>query len=265
MGYLQNGGDLKMWMTNRSDNWKYRGYLGSVDYKFSALIPEAALEVGVKVFPWFGLCLSAGYLPKKWIATLDVTAPWDTPGNTIKLTESVQARFLPLSLSGLFSLPLSFLDINFQGGVAYYLAQFDYSLTGNVLNPNNAGKLNYRWAYAESFETTNISRFGYHLGLGLEFKLSSHMGLVVETRYRKVKFTDIKGSRHYKSNEIWAGGSSSREESEPDVTWELESSLAPWGGRTYHCEFVKHIEPPARPFVINLDGLFLTAGVKIRL
>ncbi len=264
VGFLKNGGDLKRWMESRSADWKDWGMQGSWSYEFSSLISEPTLEAGIKIISPFSVCLGVGYLPKKWTETYDASSPFEAAGNRTTWTEKIQLDIVPLTFSGLLSFPISIADINIQGGIGYYAAKFKYSMSGTELDPNRLGKPKYQWTFSETFESSRIYKLGYHFDLGLDFNLSSQLSISVDAFYRKVDFTDIKGTKHYKSEQTWVGGSEFIEGSESDVIWILENIPGPAGETRYHLEFWNHYDPPDKPFLFSLDGIFLRAGLKIR-
>lgn len=197
---------------------------------------------------------------------------------------------IPVTCDLYFFIPLGKkAEVFFKGGVAYYWGKLkynesylrDYKYQADYYG--NDDTFRYSWIdnYTEDGNRTyeaKCNQLGYQAGIGLDFKLSSLVSLVVEANYRYVNFKDWSGNG---SESLSWTEESGRSDLETTTTSGDESDS--WAGKIWYYElydsglnkqyqriFLHEEAPEANDWIknvrqaeINLNGFSLRAGIKI--
>ena len=153
-----------------------------------------------------------------------------------------------VSLKLYYDLPLlSWLGLNINGGPAFHLVKYDYSLSYRTTAVS--------YTYSQSAEAAGL---GFYGGLGLTFRINPRTIFFVEAQGRYAKFASLKGSE----KTIFSNP--------PNFVVITETA-----GSVYYIEGDKYpklevfpdeasVGPGVRKAVLNLSGIGLMGGVMIR-
>lgn len=188
---------------------------------------------------WLGIGLGAEYIQGTETSERIFT-------NSVEATMSSEPkmRAIPIKVSLFLTQRLSNnVNLCLHGGAGYYLAEFTYDW--NLGIPGDMDELHY---------DTSANSLGYHGGIGLEFYFNPNVAFVIEGQGRYAKIQGFEGTA------MGVEGSSEEE-------W--EGTLYYVEGTEYPSLLIREDEPTgyrlAREAIIDFSGLFLKAGIKIRL
>jgi len=132
----------------------------------------------VQISPWLGVGLGLGYFQ----GMNESLVNFEPVAANVKTNPKVSA--VPLRLGLNVTLPAGrILNINFHGGLGYYLAKISYDLRAST--PGS-------WFLYNT--EAHASGLGFHGGMGVEFKLSPAISLFLEGQGRYANIGGFRGS-----------------------------------------------------------------------
>jgi len=171
-------------------------------------------------------------------------------------TYKPRLSLIPITLNLHYFLPLSgALSLDVFGGLGYYLARFQYE-----------SRLTTDFFSYEQTKTFNARKnvFGLQGGIGLEFRLNSLLGFILQVEGRMAALSDPRGD--WTEQESWFLGV--RQAGGADGSfWYYEKNDSE---RVYPQVTFSNTEPSDPSFsnirkgTINLSGISAAAGLKIR-
>jgi hypothetical protein len=182
LNYL-SGGELNEGLKGMTDYYaKYFWYFGLTksggEYNPVRMGMNFGGDFIIQITPAIGIGLGAAYLQGKSESTVTFTPV------AAEVKAAPKASAIPLRLGIYLTLPAGpIVNINFHGGLGYYLAKMSYS---------------FRTSAAGDWEQYNVKAdatgLGYHGGIGFEFKLSRAISLFLEGQGRSARIGGFKGS-----------------------------------------------------------------------
>jgi opacity protein-like surface antigen len=197
-------------------------------------------------------------------------------------THSYTLKAIPILLNLYYFIPLGKkTSISLNLGTGYYFGSYKHSSDfdgSSEYKEESWYYLDYLYDYSYTGvreDTTNATTFGFHGGIGIDFNLTSHIGIIIEARGRIVNFKDWEGDYFYE--ESWEEFEwletyeriffdlGSEQEKETGKLW-----LISFTDRTTDSDyktinvFDEEPEISLRQAEINLNGITLRAGIKIR-
>jgi opacity protein-like surface antigen len=199
-------------------------------------------DVVVKINKTMGVGISVGLIGASRKSISEFSSPTDN-GN---FSHTVEASAVPLRLSFFYDLPsVSRINVYLTAGAGYYLAKARYEQTQEF---NGATETTEEY-------TASAGGPGFHGGLGLEYALSSKLGLVVELTGRFASIGGFDGEAG-----AWSG--------ESGTLWYFDMA-SPTG--TYPLIYLSGTKPSSPVFSgvreakISFTGFSFTAGFFVRL
>jgi hypothetical protein len=243
MNYLSMG-DINTGIKGISDEWSAfaASQGGYVQGEAKPLHFSYDLEgtIIIDLTPKIGIGFGIGYI--EGTRTSEITFSGSFKGS---LTNKLKIRAIPFRLGVFYTLPMrERINVVFNAGVGVYLAQCDYDrlpLSADLIGP---------WVvHLES----SSEGFGFHGGVGFEFKIASNLSFVFEGQGRYVKIGGF-------------GGTNS-------------GMIRPFGGTLYYYEETtatgtypmidifenKPSYPNSREAKVDFSGITFLAGIKINL
>ena len=218
--------------------------LGNIQWtKYSRFVGG---EFIAKISRRFGLSIGMGYILK---TTKDHVELGSIP--SLEGDVDFSMKVIPITLSANYFIPVSrTTEIFVKGGIGYYLGRIEYELLTT--------------AFGESVKTTADIRdkaFGFHIGAGIEYKVSKGIALFVEGTGRVVKFSDWEGNETEtapynteKSGPVWLVD----ELYSGFNTFNYYPALS-YGEKPINSDRIKN----ARRFSVNISGFTFQIGVRL--
>ncbi|MGQ9619311.1 MAG: hypothetical protein ACUVUG_10175 [Candidatus Aminicenantia bacterium] len=268
MSWLKNGGDINDWFNGEKAYFywlgKQQNYSTKSNYFFKKDEPEGNFEVIFRPFKNFGVGLGIGYMRRSWSPSSEVVYDYggELGNERIDIKIKNELNVFPVTLSVLFTAPISILKVNLLTGGGYYFANVRFNMESIYSWPRFPGRDNYKHSYSSSLNT-HLEGIGFHVGAGVEAKILSFLSISVDAIYRSVKLGDIKGSVNWNEVIEWSGYKSSSSGNQSNQTLWLGSMKI---GNEIFKRVVFSDEKPeifesTRPFRYNLDGVFIKAGI----
>jgi hypothetical protein len=168
-------------------------------FGYQAAEPEKAgsgmdftLEFIYQLNPNFGLSLGFGFINKSLQGHSGIFTDDQVMLATFWYEPKFTAEIYPLTLSGIFSLPLSdSFDLNLLGGVGYYFGNVE------VTDPNRSvltDNPDYFWYHFTWIMKSKVNSIGFHGGGGLDITLGGGLIISLEAIYRSVSFNNFETS-----------------------------------------------------------------------
>lgn len=164
------------------DSLAARGYdLNEKNPKAFHSGPDAGADIIYRLSSKLGIGLGGGYLHAKGGSSLQFVerqvfnqSLWSVPA----------VDMFTVSLKLYYDLPLlSWLGLNINGGPAFHLVKYDYSLNYSTTTIN--------YTYSQSAKANGL---GFQGGLGLTFRINPRTVFFIEAQGRYAKFSNLKGS-----------------------------------------------------------------------
>ncbi len=289
-----NGGDLNRdirefhkWISNLNG---VPGYSASLDLNEMNYVFNFGGEFVYQFNNNFGVGIGTEYLaktvegPAKIVYSDSTEYWWGTAFNTYDEvnTHSYTLKAIPILLNLYCFIPWGekkSIFLNF--GTGYYFGSFKHKSDFNGTSEYREESW-YYWDYLYNYsytgvneDTTNATTFGFHGGIGIDYNLTSHIGIIIEARGRIVNFKDWEGDQLYEQNweefewletqERIFYDLGSDQEKETGKLW-LISFNDKTTDSDYEQIYLSDEEPEIslRQAEINLNGITLRAGIKIR-
>jgi len=205
------GGDLEKYRAGTVDLYKAiggsEGFTAHQNWTRMGTIPNFEFDVIFRLSEHWGVGLGTGYL--KASSRGDYGSVWEQAGTeswgtftqsaTTSVAEDYQVTAIPIRLSLYLMFPAGRWTFYGFAGTGFYLGKFSHSTTSD-----------FSYAYADSSstlldekqeitdnevwsESATKNAFGFHGGVGLEFKLAPFLSLGLEAYGRYVNFSGWEG------------------------------------------------------------------------
>jgi hypothetical protein len=186
MNYL-SAGDINKGLLGFSDAWSDQatslgGYVEGeaktihIGYEFEG-------DVVINLTPKLGIGIGAGYIQGERASEISSSGSIE---GICTYTSKIIA--IPLRLGMFYILPMSKrMNIVFNAGIGMYLTQCNYDLLSSL------GGL----GFLSSIQKSSSDGFGFHGGVGFEFKVASNFSFVLEGKGRYVKIGGFEGTNRY--------------------------------------------------------------------
>jgi len=178
-------GDINKGIKGISDQWSDNAvsFGGYVQGEAKPLHFSCDLEgtVIINLTPKIGIGFGVGYI--QGTKTSEITSSGSFKGS---LTNNLKIRAIPFRLGVFYTLPMrERINVVFNAGVGVYLAQCDYDRLP-------LSDLIGLWVvHLES----SSEGFGFHGGVGFEFRIASHLSFLFEGQGRYAKIAGFEGTR----------------------------------------------------------------------
>lgn len=210
-------------------------------------------DVVVDITPHFGISFGTGYLSAEKGEDESKMVVTYSEGSQI-WSQETKVSAIPIRLGAYYSIPLSLkTKISFQAGAGYYFARWS-----NIFRKETTTGY---WGVLEGKASRNT--IGFQGGMGIEYRISSNMILVIEACGRYVKMSKFKGEGKFSSTQGFDY------KVEKGTLYYYEAEIAPYGWIPLLS--VLDSEPShssyrnIREAVVDFTGFSLRAGLKIGL
>jgi hypothetical protein len=165
-------------------------------FGYQAAEPEKAgsgmdftLELTYQLNPSFGLAVGFGFINKSMQGHSGIFTDDQVMLATFFYEPEFAAEIYPLTLTGVFSLPLTNgIDFNVLGGVGYYFGNVEIREPNRSVTTDNP---DYFWYHFTWIMKSNVNTIGYHAGGGFDISMGGGLILSLEALYRGVSFSDF--------------------------------------------------------------------------
>ena len=165
-------------------------------FGYQAAEPENAgfgmdfcLEFIYQLNPNFGLALGLGFINKSMMGHTGVFTDNQVNMATFWYEPEFAAEIYPITLSGVFTLPLSEgFDFNLYGGAGYYFGNVevrDHNLDVLTDNPD------FFWYHFNWIMKSSVNSLGYHAGGAFDISAGGGLIITLEALYRSVSFSNF--------------------------------------------------------------------------
>jgi opacity protein-like surface antigen len=153
---------------------------------------EYSLELIYQLNPNFGLSLGFGFMNRSMKGHTGIFTDDQVMLATFWYEPKFTSEIYPVSLSGIFSFPLSdSFSLSILGGLGYYFGKTEVTEPNKSVITENP---NYFWHHFTWIMQSNINTIGYHAGGGIDIKVGGGLIITLEAVYRIVSFKDFETS-----------------------------------------------------------------------
>jgi hypothetical protein len=242
MNYLSMG-DINKGIKGISDEWSAfaASQGGYVQGEAKPLRLGADFEgtIVINLTPKIGIGFGVGYI--QGIRTSEITSSGSFEGI---LTNNLKIQAIPFRFGVFYTLPMrERINVVFNAGVGVYLAQCDYERrpVSDLIGP-----------MAVHLKSSSEG-FGFHGGVGIEFKIASNLSFVFEGQGRYAKITGFEGT-HTEFFPPFEGTLYYYEETTATGTYPMIDIFEN-----------KPSYPNSREAKVDFSGITFLAGIKIKL
>jgi len=211
-------------------------------------------EILISFMPNLSVGIGAGYISAGKETTMELSATSYSQDSTYNIKFSA----IPITLSFYYGIPVgSFMNVVLNAGLGYYLGTVDFNLffEGDTGIYTDEGTDNW---------SAKSNALGFHGGIDLEFGIARNVALVVGTKGRYAKLTDLTGTKDYdysrstgfsysyynENATLWFGEYMEGSKKYPQVQLsEDKLSGSSWSN--------------VRKAEVNLSGIVFQAGIKV--
>lgn len=150
---------------------------------------DFSLEFSYQLSPNFGLALGLGFINKSMNGHTGVFTDDQVNMATFWYEPEMASEIYPITLSGVFTLPLSEgFNFNLLGGVGYYFGNVEVrDPNRNVITDNP----DYFWYHFTWIMKSNVNTIGYHAGGAFDISVGGGLIITLEALYRSVSFSNF--------------------------------------------------------------------------
>lgn len=153
---------------------------------------DYSLEFMYQLNPNFGLALGFGFINKSMKGHTGIFTDDQVMLATFWYEPDFALEIYPLTMSGVFNLPLSRgISLNLIGGVGYYFGN------ARIREPNKnvaTDNPDYYWNHFTWIMRSDVSTIGFHVGGAFDFSVGGGLIITIETLYRSVSFDNFNTS-----------------------------------------------------------------------
>jgi hypothetical protein len=163
-------------------------------FGYQAAEPEQAgfgmdfcLEFTYQLNPNFGLALGFGFINKSMNGHTGIFTDDQVNMATFRYEPELASEIYPITLSGVFTLPLSEgFDFNLLGGVGYYFGNVEVREPNESVQPENPDYAWWPWRLG-----SNVNTLGFHGGGAFDISVGGGLIITLEALYRSVSFSNF--------------------------------------------------------------------------
>jgi hypothetical protein len=150
---------------------------------------EYSLEFIYQLNPTFGLALGFGFINKSMKGHSGIFTDDQVMLATFWYEPDFASEIYPVTLSGVFTRPLSDgINLNLLGGVGYYFGNVEVREPNwSVLTDNP----DFFWPLFTWIMKSNVNSIGYHAGGGFDISMGGGLIISLEALYRSVSFSNF--------------------------------------------------------------------------
>jgi opacity protein-like surface antigen len=201
----------------------------------------------------FGVGVGVGYMQRGKITELSASIPL-VGSASASIEPKITA--IPVNISAYYFTPgVAPLKFFVYGGFGYYFGKLATDI-------REASTPSAFWSEQEA--KLKDQSFGFHGGVGLEFKVASRIALFIEGRARYCKLTSWNGDGTYEDSDGVT-------ETDEGLMWYFEELDQNYGSGKWLPAITIATDSPsgpnirnAREFEVNLSGISLRTGIRIR-
>jgi hypothetical protein len=150
---------------------------------------EFSLEFIYQLNPSFGLALGFGFMNKSMNGHTGIFTDDQIMLATFWYEPEFVSEIYPVTLSGVFTLPLSDgFNLNFLGGVGYYFGNTEVREPNRPVITDNP---DFFWPFFTWIMKSNVNSIGYHAGGGFDISMGGGLIITLEALYRSVSFNNF--------------------------------------------------------------------------
>jgi hypothetical protein len=150
---------------------------------------EFSLALSYQLNPNFGLALGFGFINKTMKGHSGVFTDDVVNLATFWYEPEFALEIIPITLSGVFTLPLSDgFDLNLLGGVGYYFGNAEVREPNRSVTTDNP---DYFWYHFSWILKSSVNTIGYHAGGGFDISMGGGLIFTLEALYRSVNFNNF--------------------------------------------------------------------------
>ncbi len=161
-------------------------------FGYQAAEPEQAgfgmdfcLEFTYRLSPNFGLALGFGFINKSMNGHTGIFTDDQVNMEIFSYEPELVSEIYPITLSGIFTLPLSEgLDFNLLGGVGYYFGNIEVREANRSNQTEDPDYFPWRLG-------SNVNTFGFHGGGAFDISVGGGLIISLEAIYRSVSFSNF--------------------------------------------------------------------------
>jgi hypothetical protein len=165
-------------------------------FGYQAAEPEKAgfgmdfsLEFTYQLSPNFGLALGFGFINKSMKGHTGVFTDDQVNMATFRYEPEFASEIYPITLSGVFTLPLSEgFHFNLLGGVGYYFGNIEVREPNRSVQTENP---DYFWYHFTWIMESNVNTIGFHGGGAFDISVGGGLIITLEALYRSASFSDF--------------------------------------------------------------------------
>jgi len=165
-------------------------------FGYQAAEPEKAgsgmdftLEFTYQLNPSFGLALGFGFINKSMKSHSGIFTDDQVMLATFWYEPEFASEIYPITLSGVFTLPMSdSFDLNLLGGVGYYFGNVEVREPNKSVLTDNPDYFGYHFTWIMK---SRVNTIGYHAGGGFDISAGGGLIITLEALYRGVSFSNF--------------------------------------------------------------------------
>ena len=147
-------------------------------------------DIIINLTPQIGIGFGTGYI--QGVRTSEIISSGSVEGIC---TYTSKIRAIPFRIGVFYTLPMSKrMNAVFNAGVGIYLAQCNYDWNSRL-----------RTGFLQSNQESSSAGFGFHGGVGFEFKIASNFSFVFEGQGRYARIGKFEGTNRYPPSGIKEG------------------------------------------------------------
>lgn len=162
-------------------------------FGYQAADPEKAgsgmdfsLEFTYQLNPNFGLALGFGFINKSMKGHSGVFTDDQVMLATFWYEPEFASEIYPLTISGVFTVPLSDgFGLNLLGGLGYYFGNVEIREPNRSVTTDNP---DYFWYHFTWIMKSSVNTIGYHAGAGFDISAGGGLIFTLEALFRSVSF-----------------------------------------------------------------------------
>ncbi|MGB6338375.1 MAG: hypothetical protein WBF32_01250 [Candidatus Aminicenantaceae bacterium] len=165
-------------------------------FGYQAAEPEKAgsgmdftLEFTYQLNPSFGVALGFGFINKSMKGHSGIFTDDQVMLATFWYEPEFASEIYPVTLSGVFTRPLSDgINLNLLGGVGYYFGNVEVREPNRTVLTDNP---DYFWYHITWIMKSSVNTIGYHAGGGFDISVGGGLIITLEALYRSVSFNNF--------------------------------------------------------------------------